>query len=98
MPMKNPPHPGRSVKGELEYLGLSIAEGANALGVTRQQLYKVTTQQSAISPEMALRLEAVIGSTAESWLHMQAAHDLAAIRRKSSKALSKLKKLEEPVA
>jgi len=95
--MKNPPHPGRSVKEELEYLGLSIAEGAKALGVTRQQLYKITAGQSAISPEMALRLEAVIGSSADTWLRMQTAYDLAAVRRKSGKALSKLKKLDEPV-
>ncbi|MCP5084910.1 MAG: HigA family addiction module antidote protein [Alphaproteobacteria bacterium] len=97
MPMKNPPHPGGSVKEELEYLGLSIAEGAKALGVTRQQLYKVTTEQSAISPEMALRLEAVIGSTADSWLRMQVAHDLAVARRKSGKVLNKLKRLDEAV-
>jgi len=96
--MKNPPHPGRSVKEELDYLGLSIAQGAKALGVTRQQLYKITTGQSAISPEMALRLEAVIGSTAETWLRMQIAYALATIRRKSGKDLSKLKKLGEPAA
>ncbi len=98
MLMKNPPHPGGSVKEELNYLGLSIAEGAKALGVTRQQLYKVTREQSAISPEMALRLEAVIGSSAETWLRMQAAHDLATVQRKSGKAISKLKKLHEPVS
>lgn len=98
MPMKHPPHPGGSVKEELDYLGLSITEGAKALGVTRQQLYKVTRKQIAISPEMALRLEAVIGSSADAWLRMQAAHDLATVRRTSGKAISKLKKLHEPVA
>lgn len=98
MPMKNPPHPGGSVKEELDYLGLSIAEGARALGVTPKKLQKVATKQSSISPEMALRLEVVIGSTADTWLHMQTAHDLAAARQKSGKAISKLKKLHEPVS
>ena len=42
MPMKNPPHPGRSIKTAcLEPLGLSITEGAKVLGVTRQTLTKV---------------------------------------------------------
>jgi len=47
------------------------------LGVTRQQLYKVVKGTSAISIEMALRLEVVIGSTADHWLHLQNAYDLA---------------------
>lgn len=38
MRMKNPPHPGLSVGHDcLEPLGLSVAEGAKILSVTRQQ-------------------------------------------------------------
>ena len=37
MPMKNPPHPGRSIRTAcLEPLGLSVTEAAEVLGVTRQ--------------------------------------------------------------
>lgn len=79
--MRNPPHPGRLVKDELEGAGLSVAVAAKELGVTRQQLYKVLKCESAISPEMAVRLEQGIGSTADAWLRMQAAYDLAQIRR-----------------
>ena len=63
MRMKNPPHPGRLVKDNIEEIGLTVAQAAEGLGVTRQQLYKVITCQSAISPEMAVRLEKAIGST-----------------------------------
>jgi plasmid maintenance system antidote protein VapI len=35
---KSPPHPGAGLKDELDALGLSVAETAKALGVTRQQL------------------------------------------------------------
>jgi plasmid maintenance system antidote protein VapI len=39
MRMKNPPHPGLSVRYDcLEPLGLSVADGAEALGVTRQAM------------------------------------------------------------
>ena len=39
MPMKNPPHPGRSIRNAcLEPLGLTVTEGAAILGVTRQAL------------------------------------------------------------
>lgn len=78
--MKNPPHPGRGLKSELDFLGLSTTQAANALGISRMQLHRVLTSQSAISPEMALRLEAVIGSTADQWLRMQASYELSQIR------------------
>jgi addiction module HigA family antidote len=80
MPMKNPPHPGLGLKDDLDELGLSIADAAKALGVTRQQLYKLVNGQSGISPEMAIRLEQVIGGSADHWLRLQAAHDLAQVR------------------
>ena len=66
--MKNPPHPGRLVKDEIEELGLSVAQAAAGLGVTRQQLYRVINGESAVSPEMAMRLEKGIGSSAGAWL------------------------------
>lgn len=81
MPMHSPAHPGRLIQGDLEALGVSVAEGAKALGVTRSQLYRVISGESAVSPEMAVRLEQVIGSTADHWLRMQTAYDLAQIRQ-----------------
>jgi len=82
MPMKNPPHPGRSIKSAcLEPLGLSVTEGAKVLGVTRQTLTKVIHGRSGISPEMAIRLSKAFGSTPETWLRMQVAYDLAQARR-----------------
>jgi addiction module HigA family antidote len=82
MPMKNPPHPGRSVRNAcLEPLGLSVTEGAKLLGVTRQALNNVINGKSGISPEMAIRLTKAFGSTPETWLKMQLAYDLAEARK-----------------
>lgn len=78
--MKNPPHPGVGLKYDLEALELTVAEAAKGLGVTRQQLYNVISGKSAISPEMAVRLEKGVGGNADHWLRMQAAYDLAQIR------------------
>ena len=86
MPMKNPPHPGGSIRNAcLEPLGLSIAEGAKILGVTRQDLNNVITGKSAISPKMAIRLTKAFGSTEETWLRMQLAYDLVAARKDDGK-------------
>ncbi len=68
--MKNPPHPGNGIKDEIEELGLSVAEGAKALGVTRQQLYRLINGECGITPEMAVRLELAIGGNADFWLRL----------------------------
>lgn len=81
MAMKNPSHPGELVKANLEELGMSIADAAKVLGVTRQQLYNVVNGKSAVSPEMAIRFEMAFGGSADLWLRLQAAYDLAQARK-----------------
>jgi antitoxin HigA-1 len=85
MTMLNPPHPGRIVRQEcLEALGLGVTEAAKALDVTRQTLNNLVNEKAAISPEMAIRLEKAFGSTADTWLRMQAAFDLAQARKREN--------------
>jgi addiction module HigA family antidote len=82
MLMKNPPHPGRLVReGCLEPLGLSVTDGARALGVTRQTLNNLVNGKSGISPEMAVRLAKAFGGDEETSLRMQLNYDLAQVRR-----------------
>ena len=57
MPMKNPPHPGKVVRVScLKPLGLSVTEGAKALGVSRQALSNLVNGRARVSSEMAIRL------------------------------------------
>ena len=96
MPMKNPAHPGRIVRHDcLEPLGLSVTEGAKILGVTRQALNNVVNGKSGISPEMAIRLTKAFGSTAEAWLRMQLAYDLAQARKGESKIKVRRRRVPE---
>ena len=96
MPIKNPPHPGRSIQNAcLEPLGLSISEGAKILGVSRQALNNVILGKSGISPETAIRLTKAFGSTEETWLRMQLAHDLAEARKSQSKIKVRRQHVEE---
>jgi len=82
MPMKNPPHPGSSVRADcLEPLGLSVTAAAKALGVSRQALNNLIHGQAAISPEMAIRLDKAFGGGAATWVRLQAAYDLAQAMR-----------------
>ncbi len=83
MPMKNPPHPGRTIANAcLEPLGLTVTAGARVLGVARPTLSNVINGKDAISPEITIRLEKAFGSTADAWLRMQAAYDLAQARKR----------------
>jgi addiction module HigA family antidote len=93
--MKNPPHPGRLIKDDIEALGLSVAQAAEGLGVTRQQLYRVINGECGISAEMAVRLERGIGSSAGAWLRMQMNYDLAQVQKRADElAVKKLKPKE----
>ena len=84
MPMKSPSHPGRLIQSAcLDPLGLSVSEAARVLGVSRPTLSSLINGRAALSAEMAIRLEKAFGSTADAWVRMQAAHDLARARRRA---------------
>lgn len=86
MRMHNPPHPGETLRDDvLPALKLSVTEAAAQLGVTRAALSRVLNGRAAISPAMALRLEAWLGvkngGRADLWISQQAAHDLSKARK-----------------
>ena len=84
--MNNPPHPGLSVRHDcLEPLGLSVAEAAKRLGVSRKQLSDLVNGHSGISPEMAIRLDRAFGGDANTWYRLQAAYDLAQAMKRADK-------------
>jgi len=81
--MHNPAHPGEIIKGLcLEPKGMSVADAAELLNVSRKTLYKIINGKGSVTPEMALRLELVFGSTAQTWLNTQTAYDLWQLRDK----------------
>jgi addiction module HigA family antidote len=82
--MHDPPHPGGIVRRQcLEPLDLSVTETAKGLGVTRQALSDVLNGKAGISVDMAIRLSKAFGSSAETWLGLQTAYDLAQARERS---------------
>lgn len=73
--MHNPAHPGEVLR---EYLpeGMTVAEAAKRLGVTRQALSAVLNGRAGVSADMALRLAQALGTTPDMWLSMQMTWDL----------------------
>ncbi|HWG04875.1 MAG TPA: HigA family addiction module antitoxin [Beijerinckiaceae bacterium] len=84
--MHNPAHPGEVIREScLKPLGLTVTETATGLGVTRKTLSDLLNGHSGISPEMAIRLEKIGWSTADTWLRMQMNWDLWQARQSAGK-------------
>ena len=103
--MNNPPHPGETLRVDvLPALGLSVTDAAAQLGVARPSFSRVINGRTAVSPEMALRLERWLGADhgarAAVWLGMQSAYDLWKTEKSAKAALTKIKpfKREEVLA
>jgi antitoxin HigA-1 len=85
--MFNPPYPAQTLREDvLPALGLTVTAAAKQLGVSRAALSRVLNGAAAISPDMALRIEAWLGvergGRADLWLQMQASYDLWQARQK----------------
>jgi addiction module HigA family antidote len=81
--MKNPPHPGGFVRTEIiAPLGLSVTAAAGVLGLTRAALSAFLNERSALSPEMALRLEKAFGVSMDTLMRMQNSYDIAQARKR----------------
>lgn len=81
MMIHNPQHPGRSVLEDcMEPLGLSIAEAATRLGISRQRLSNIVRCKSRITPDVAIRLEKAFGPGAEMWYRVQSIYDLGQVK------------------
>ena len=76
--MFNPPHPGAILANTVLRVegGMTLTEFAKRMGVSRVALSRVVNGHAAVSAELAIRLAAALGGSAESWLNMQGAYDL----------------------
>ena len=79
--MARPAHPGQFIRMEvIEPLGLSVTKAAEVLGVTRPALSALLNGHSALSPDMALRIEKAFGPKMDTLLRMQTAYEIAETR------------------
>jgi len=77
MKMYNPPHPGEIIKDLwLEPMALSITKVAQAMGISRKTLSRITHKNGKVTPEIAVRLSMALGGSPESWVGHQMAYDL----------------------
>lgn len=94
--MHNPPHPGEVLADTVLRAdgGISLTAFAEVLRVSRVALSRVVNGHAAISAELAIRLAAALGGSAESWLRMQLTYDLWHAEKKRR---PKIAKIDHPV-
>ncbi len=80
--LEDPSHPGE-VLSELFLVPLDMSAGAlaKAVDVPRTRIERLVRGQTAMTADTALRLSAFFGNTAEFWLNLQRAFDLAEARK-----------------
>lgn len=84
--LADPCHPGEILRDAIDGRGETVAGAARKLGVSRAKLNRILAGKGGVTPATALALEVTGWGAAETWLRMQAAHDLARLRRESAAA------------
>ena len=80
--MEDPSHPGEVlVELYLEPLGMSAIALARRLKVPRTRIERLVKGETALTVDTAMRLSKFFGNTAEFWMNLQRAYDLARARK-----------------
>jgi antitoxin HigA-1 len=85
-------HPGEILKQDfLKPMGVSGYRLAQALDVNPQTVNDILLKKRGVSAEMALRLGIVFGMSAEFWMNLQAAYELATAKKAIKKSVKNIK-------
>ena len=89
-----PMHPGEVLREEfLLPLGLSAGALAKTCGIPRTRIERLSSEQTGVTTDTALRLSKAFGTSPELWLNLQTDHDIQIAKRRIGKDLLRI----EPV-
>lgn len=93
---RRPTTPGEVLQEEfLSPLGMTQTELARSMGVPTNRISQLISGRRALTAETALRLEAVLGVDATTWMNLQAACDIWEARQsRPAKGLRRLPSLK----
>jgi len=98
---RRPSPPGEFIRDYLEDPDLRLTQGtlARRLGVSRANLNAIINGKRAVTPDMAMRLERVLGVSMQTWLNLQAVVDIYdALHSPAAKHIARLRPLRRPAA
>lgn len=88
--MREPIHPGETLREDLDALGMSAAELARRIEVPVNRITEILNGRRSITGDTALRLGRFFGTSGEFWLNLQKLYELRLAERKSGAAISRL--------
>jgi addiction module HigA family antidote len=94
-----PIHPGEILREEyLIPLGLKPYTLAKKLHVPRTRIERLVSEQTSITPDTALRLGRFFDTTAQFWMNMQTAYDLATLESELAEVIAEIERMPSPAA
>ncbi len=92
--MRDPIHPGETLRENLETLSMSAAELARRIEVPVNRITEILNGRRSITGDTALRLGRFFGTSGEFWLNLQKLYELRFAERKSGSAIARLPTLD----
>ena len=92
--MREPIHPGETLREDLDALGMSAAELARRIEVPVNRITEILNGRRSVTGDTALRLGRFFGTSGEFWLNLQKLYELRRAERKNGAAIARLPTLE----
>ena len=92
--MRDPIHPGETLREDLDALGMSAAELARRVEVPVNRITEILNGRRAVTGDTALRLGRFFGTSGEFWLNLQKLYELRRAEQKNGAAIARLPSLE----
>lgn len=92
--MREPIHPGETLREDLDELGMSAAELARQIQVPVNHITEILNGRRSITGDAALRLGRYFGVSGEFWLNLQKLYELRLAQEKSGAEIVKLPTLD----
>lgn len=80
--------PGETIKENMLFLGMNQKELAARLGITQKHLSNIMNGNAPITYETALKLETVVGASAQFWLNLETNYQLHQARLRAQENLA----------
>ena len=92
--MREPIHPGETLREDLDALGMSAAELARRIEVPVNRITQILNGRRAVTGDTALRLGRFFGTSGEFWLNLQKLYELRLAERENGAAIARLPTLD----
>ena len=88
--MREPIHPGETLREDLRALGMSAAELARRIEVPVNRITRILNGRRAVTGDTALRLGRFFGTSGEFWLNLQKLYELRLAEHENGAAIARL--------